>query len=123
MLKHRGELFQNIVRKWCKDHGFTLAYLAKKAGYSRNMVYHHFNDENLDYSIIFKYGKAMKHDFSSNFPEMSTKIFKIETETNSSKETINTEDCLAQIEHWKNKYIALLEHYNSVVVDKLLLNK
>lgn len=123
-LIHRGEILEKIVRKWSDENGMTLKDIAENIGYHRNIVYRHFNDPRLSYSIIYKYGKAIGYDFSVQFPEMNKEIFNIEKDLgkeNLSPETI--EQYKKEIEHWRGKYIALLEHYNTIIVDKLLLNK
>lgn len=123
-LIHRGEILEKIVRKWCDETGKSLKFIADAIGYHRNIVYRHFGDPKLSYSIIFKYGKTIDYDFSIDFPEMSKEIFQIDKIRGNEDITYTSnEACLKEVEHWRNKYIALLEQYNTIIVDKLLLGK
>lgn len=120
VLIHRGEILEKIVRKWCDENGMPLKDVAEKIGYHRNIVYRHFSDPKVSYSIIYKYGKAIGYDFAENFPEMNREIFNIEKRIDIDTKSFNSEQCEKEIEHWRGKYIALLEHYNEVILKKIL---
>lgn len=118
---HRGKILEKVLRKWSSENGAPLTFIAKKAGYDRSTIYRHFKEEQLDFGIIRQYGRIIRHDFSAEFPEFKeNETIGLDPEEPYSGMT--REECYLQVEHWRNKYIALLEQYNSVVVEKLLLN-
>lgn len=119
-LIHRGEILEKVVRKWCDENGMPLKDIAQKIGYHRNIVYRHFTDSKLSYSTIYKYGKAIGYDFAQNFPEMNREIFNIEKRIDTDTKPFDSEQYEKEIEHWRGKYIALLEHYNEVILKKIL---
>src|ERR1700730_508286 len=50
--------------------GLNKRDVAGKAGYSRSSYYKHIDNPKLEFHILTAYGKAIKHDFTEEFPEM-----------------------------------------------------
>lgn len=118
---HRGKILEQVLRKWSSENGAPLTFIAKKAGYDRSTIYRHFKDESLDYGIIRQYGRIIRHDFSKEFPTLKESDT-IGLDPEEPYGGMSKEECYSQVEHWRNKYIKLLEQYNSIVVEKLLMN-
>lgn len=88
---------------------FTNKEAAERAGYKENTFYQHIRQENLDFKIMVRYGKAIKHDFSSEYPDVT------EYQTENSVDLMVKEskpylELLA-------KYTALLETNNKLLVE------
>jgi hypothetical protein len=115
-LKHRGEILKKVIES--RPVKVNLAQLARTIGYDRTTVYLHFAKPDLDYLILLKYGKALKHDFSQEFPEMSDMIAMIE-EPLSDYKVLTVAEALKERDYWKDKYIHLLESYNEIIIKQL----
>jgi hypothetical protein len=111
--KHRGE----ILRAAAEKGGMNITVLARKAGYSRTSYYNHIMEPELSYDILLAYGKAMKHDFSSQLPEINKSLVEEDTEDYTRPTTM--EQALKLADKWKAKYYALLEKYNQMLEEKL----
>lgn len=111
--KHRGEILQAAA----ESSGVNITVLARKAGYSRSSYYNHIMDPDLSFEILQQYGKAMKHDFTADFPEMSKHI--LEEDTEEYTKPVNLEQAIKLAEKWKAKYYALMEKYNQLLEEKL----
>lgn len=70
MLKHRGQIVEKVVRKWCAKNGFTILALSKKLEQAPSTTYRQLEKEELPFHIIKRFGKAMGHDFRVEFPEI-----------------------------------------------------
>lgn len=100
---HKGQLLDVIVR----TSGMTITAVAKAAGYDRTTYYNHIEEAQLPYKIISRYGKALKHDFSGEYPEEKAKASD-STEINSFEEMEKDRN------YWRDKYYALADR----VLDK-----
>jgi hypothetical protein len=110
---HRGEVLQTVVT----ESGLSITALVKRVGYSRSSYYNHIFDPQLDFGILDQYGKVLKHDFSTNFPEMSNQLLQEDTEEYNKPTTI--EQATRMAEKWKGKYYALLEKYHELLEERL----
>ncbi len=63
---HRGEVLKAVVKR----SKIGIAEATKRSGYSRSSYYIHIADPDLPFDILEQYGKAIKYDFSYEFPEM-----------------------------------------------------
>src|SRR6185436_21189543 len=63
---HRGQVLAIAVER----SGMGKEEAAKKAGYSRSAYYKHIENPDLSYYILIDYGKAIRHDFTEEFPDM-----------------------------------------------------
>jgi len=90
--------------------------VAVKAGYSRSAYYKHIDNPELDYHILIAYGKAIRHDFTEEFPEMPRYL--IEEPEEIYGKTLTLEEAIHQRDLWKDKYIELLEKYNKLIENR-----
>lgn len=114
---HRGRILQNIVENVTPK--VSIASLARKIGIDRSTVYLHFRSDQLDYSTILKYGKALKHDFSVEFPEMLQYISTVD-EPITEYQPMTVSEALKERDYWKDKYIALMEKHHELVMTHLV---
>ena len=91
-------------------------------GYERTAAYQHFKKDNLDLGIVLAYGKALKHDFSKEIPELLDYASTID-EPLSDYKPMTLAEVLRERDYWKDKYIQLLEKHNEMVMDQLNQSK
>lgn len=105
-MQHRGEIVEKAVRQ----SGYSLTKLTNRLGKSRRWIYHAFENPMLPIETIFEIGKIIHYDFSHELVELK----KLENKTASPNEkaAISEENTA---EHWKNKYLNLLEKYNHLL--------
>ena len=105
MSEHYGEIVERAVRRG----GNSLTDLAKLMGVNRRSIYNWFLQQRLKPEVILRIGKAIKHDFSMEFPNLfKSDDFKVEPKSLLSPVTGTSEG----INIWMEKYIDLLERYN-----------
>lgn len=110
MTTHYGNIVEYTVRR----KGVNIADLARVLKINRRSLYNWFGDENLKIGYIFKIGMAIRHDFSKEFPSLFTEDQFQElkyaplTGKFQRKEQETDAGCV-----WKERYITLLENYNS----------
>lgn len=82
---------------------------------NRRSIYNWFGHSKLKPEIIFKIGSALRHDFSTEFPELfASEDFR--REFNKPKISISTTiQQNEEISFWKDKYISLLEQYSKAL--------
>lgn len=90
--------------------------VAMMAGYSRSAYYKHIENPNLEYHILMAYGKAIKHDFTIELPEMPKYIF---NDPEDSNRPSSIEEAIRQRDMWKDKYVELLEKYNRLIEERM----
>lgn len=109
-LINRGKILENVIRKSGKP--FTV--IAKEMELNRGTIYRHCEDENLSDSLLLKYGRVLKHDFSIEIPELASLINTMrEPQAIYGKKTY--EELMGDVEFWRSKYIDLLEKYTSMI--------
>lgn len=114
MLTNRGKVLELIA----KSSDISVSALARKMEYNRATVYRHFETEDLDFSILRRYGTALKHDFSIEFPEMIQLSGFVEEPLTAYKASTISE-VLQERDYWKDKYLALLERHNLLIMQQL----
>lgn len=123
MLKHRGEILDAVVRKWCDENAWTIVALSKKLGQHPSTTYRQFEKGDLPFHIIKKFGKAMNHDFRAEFPEMADEdVQTVQVASDQNKpvyQTLTISQAVEQRDSWKEKYYNLLEKYNALLVKSL----
>lgn len=124
MLKHRGKILEEVVRKWCETNGWTIIALSKKMGQNPSTTYRQFEKDDLPFHIIRKFGKSMNHDFRVEFPEMDDdEVYSIKEKSSDQDrggfQPITLTQALAQRDSWKEKYYELLEKHNKLLLEKL----
>lgn len=109
MKPHRGRILAIAV----EATGRNKEEVAEKAGYSRSAYYKHIEIQDLDYSILIAYGKAIQHDFTIELPEMPKYVLQDPIEVYGKPK--NLEEAVNIINMWKDKYVELLEKYNRLI--------
>jgi transcriptional regulator with XRE-family HTH domain len=113
MKAHNGKIVEYTIRK----KGVSITELARLINVNRRSVYNWFNQEELKVEIIYQIGIGLKHDFSREFPELFAK-----DEFHPTKSTKNCSDDDKENKDtkfdafWKERYITLLEDYNSFLI-------
>lgn len=104
-MKHRGEILNKIVTQL----NVNKTKLAERIGYDRTTYYSHIKKADLDFAILWAYGKAIPYDFTKEFPEMRKYIPEDDIEIRS------FEDMKLDRDKWREKYYSLLEKYNTLL--------
>lgn len=107
---HRGEILEAIVKR---SH-LTITEIVKRAGYSRSSYYSHIENLQLPYDILEVYGRILNYDFTDHFPDMIKYV-----SFTTPKEEITLDRAIRERDQWKDKYVNLLEKYNSLVEEKM----
>ena len=110
---NRGQILAAVV----EASGLNKEEAANKAGYSRSAYYKHVENPNLDYHILIAYGRALRHDFTDEFPDMPKYILEEPEEIYGKPKTV--EEAIRIAEQWKNKYLDLLEKYNKMIEERI----
>jgi len=110
---HRGRILAAAV----EATGLNKETVAIKAGYSRSSYYKHIDNVDLDFYILMAYGKAIKHDFTEELPEMPKYL--LEDPEESYTKPVSIEEAIRQRDLWKDKYLELLEKYNRLIEEKI----
>ena len=116
MQTHHGQIIEKVVRR----NGYSISDLARMTNVNRRSVYNWFNQPHLKPEIIYRIGRVLNYDFSVELPELFTpEDFKPETKR-ASFDRINQRPVQEQQNnYWKDKYIELLERYNSLLLSNI----
>ncbi|WP_157263266.1 hypothetical protein [Pedobacter sp. R20-19] len=109
---HRGKLLKSIIHK----SNISIFELSKTLSYSIDAIHHHIEMEMLDFKLLSAYGEVLKYDFSVDFPEMALNTT---TKEITHAEAMNYDELLKDRDHWKLKYIELLEKHNELLIRRL----
>ena len=110
---HRGKILAIAV----KQSRYTKEKAAQRAEYSRSSYYKHIANPDLDFDILMRYGKAISHDFTEEFPEMPKYLLEDPQETYNKPVTV--EELIRERDYWKDKYLDLLEKYNRLIEERM----
>ncbi|WP_297514047.1 hypothetical protein [Flavobacterium sp.] len=102
-MENRGEIIKNAIYQ----SGIPISAIAKQMGKSRRWFYQMFEQKNVSIDTILTIGKIIRYDFSKEIKEMYPLILHEPPEEYPEEETVD---------YWKNKYIRLLEAYNSLLL-------
>jgi len=113
---HHGQIIEKIIRR----NGHSISDVARLTNVNRRSVYNWFNQQQLKPEIIYRIGCVINHDFSAELPQLFTsedfeKGFKKVSFPGSN---YNDPEDLYNKHYWKDKYIELLERYNTLLADK-----
>lgn len=121
MNTHYGEIIERTIRR----NGYSISELARTLNVNRRTIYNWFLQRNLKSDIIYRIGCALRHDFSVEFPNLfAPEDFKQPVQSKrreargpyaALEENAHTQNPV----HWKNKYISLLEEYNSMLLSQV----
>ena len=110
---NRGQVLAAAV----EASGLGKEEAAKRAGYTRSAYYKHIENPNLDDHILIAYGKAIKYDFTEEFPGMPKYMMEEPDDAYGRPKTI--EEAIKMIDLWKHKYVELLEKYNRLIEERM----
>lgn len=111
MNKHYGEIIERAIRR----NGYSISELSRMMKVNRRSIYNWFAQAKFKPEIIFKIGVALRHDFSTEFPELfSSDDFQREFEKKKQHFSAAA-DHIEELSFWKDKYITLLEQYNEAL--------
>lgn len=106
---NKGEIIKEVV----EESGVKKTLLAAEMGISRGTLYNIFNQMDVDNETILKIGEIIHYDFSIKFPKLK-RANKIEDPSVEYTTKIVTQ-LREEVDHWKSKYIALLEEHNKLL--------
>lgn len=112
-MQHRGEIVEKAVR----ESGYSITKLAKLLRKSRRWMYLAFQNRNLPVETVVQIGHFIHHDFSQQIKDVA------QYRMNKSAQVLNERGELLinpadEAEHWKNKYLELLEKYNQLLLER-----
>lgn len=108
-IKHRGEVLRQVVN----ESGLSITEVTRRARYSRSSYYNHAEDPELPLEVLERYGRALKHDFSEEFPQINS--LRLEEEEIEYGRPDTFEKALQELDRYREKYYALLEKYNKLL--------
>ncbi|WP_071885032.1 helix-turn-helix domain-containing protein [Hymenobacter sp. DG25B] len=126
-MPHQGEILQEAI----KNSGISITRIVEELGITRPTIYRKFKDETLDYAFVKRIGDIISHDFSNDFtlPQQASLPFvtsgynvtPVTPVTNRhsvtpSSVSLTDQDYAKQLMVLQNKYIALLEAYNELLL-------
>lgn len=106
-MQHKGEIVERVVRQ----SGLPLTQLAHRMGRSRRWLYNAFDNPNLPIEQIFRIGTIIHYDFSDDILELQRVRLLEDPLLPQYAYIIPNESA----EYWKNKYLNLLEKYNTLL--------
>ena len=110
-MQHKGEIIEKAVR----ESGFSITRLANRMGKSRRWVYQIFESRIVPVDYILSIGKIIHHDFTEEIQELKNYKMSIAKHMTSDQEpSFGIEK--DTVEYWKNKYLAVLEKYNDLLI-------
>ncbi|WP_205944137.1 helix-turn-helix domain-containing protein [Pedobacter sp. HDW13] len=111
----QGEILERLVRK----DRIGISEFSRRLKVSRRTIYNWFQQDRIDSEIIWRIGDLLGRDLSSSFPEHYSKYNSgdILGVTNLDKKDDLGRDTVF---FWMNKYIQLLEKYNTLLAREAL---
>ena len=109
---HRGKLLKSIIDR----SNISIFDLSRTLSYSIDAIHHHIEMETLDFKLLLAYGEVLKYDFSVDFPEMALSLAAKESPHAA---VMSYNELLKDRDHWKLKYIELLEKHNELLIRRL----
>jgi transcriptional regulator with XRE-family HTH domain len=111
MSKHYGQILERAIRR----NGNSISEVARLLNMNRRSVYNWFNQVQLRPEILYKIGHVINYDFSVDLPN----LFTPEDFIKKPRLAVNKEGELMEdttnSNSWQQKYIDLLEKYNSLL--------
>ncbi|EOR93422.1 hypothetical protein ADIARSV_3501 [Arcticibacter svalbardensis MN12-7] len=117
MLIHHGQIIEKVVRR----NGHSISDVARLTNVNRRSVYNWFNQQQLKPEIIYRIGCVINHDFSEELPQLFTpEDFQKGFRKTSFLNSVGEEpDSSTNKDLWKDKYVDLLERYNTLLLLKV----
>ncbi|QIX61533.1 helix-turn-helix domain-containing protein [Hymenobacter lutimineralis] len=126
-MPHQGEILQEAI----KNSGISITRIVDELGITRPTIYRKFKDETLDYAFVKRVGEIISHDFSNDFTvvQQASLPFTVTHNVTNSNITLDKpvthrqavtqsadSDPAKQLLALQQKYIALLEAYNELLL-------
>jgi predicted transcriptional regulator len=102
-MQNRGEIIKQAVNK----SGMSITHLSKSIGKSRKWVYDMFENESVSLDVILQVGEIIHHNFTTEIDD----LYSLQKGTIAT--SLDNENNSNSVEYWKNKYLILLEEYNT----------
>jgi len=102
--KHRGDILRQVVENRKVNRTELAAYLQ----IDRTYLYKLFNTKDLPFHWLRTAGEFIRYDFSKDFPDIDRDLVATDLEA-APPGFISLEVYHREIDHWKTKYIKLLE--------------
>ncbi len=106
---HKGEIIRAAVIK----SGVSVAQIAREMHVSRGTIYNIYARMEVNNDTILKIGSIIHYDFSTKFPKLKKPNKTEEPQEPYSQKVVM--ELKEEVDHWKGKYIALLEDYNKLL--------
>ncbi|MFN5711868.1 MAG: hypothetical protein ACK46S_07575 [Bacteroidota bacterium] len=113
-MKHKGKIVEKAVR----ESGISITKICKKLGKTTRWMYYTFENPDVPLDHIFQIGKVINHDFSGDLTEINT-FFERKMNTPSFSPQVTFFKLEKNADYWKDKYLDLLEKYNTLLTEKL----
>ncbi|NTE03297.1 hypothetical protein G6M26_00535 [Agrobacterium tumefaciens] len=107
-LRH-GEILERIVRR----NRMGISELSRKLNVSRRTIYNWFGQDKLNQEIIWQIGQSIGQNLSISFPDVFVERNTEATGLAETGDKLPTDS--NSVYFWMNKYIHLLEKYNSLL--------
>ncbi len=108
---HMGEILERIVRR----DRMGISELARRLNVSRRTMYNWFETERISVEVIRRIGFVIGHDFSVEFPDEFAKKSDFADGESFIDATSAGEQPATAVYYWMDKYIKLLEKFNTVL--------
>ena len=110
-MQHKGEIIEKAVR----ESGFSITRLAERMSKSRRWVYQIFENQSVPVDYILAIGKIIHHDFTEEIEELKSYKMNLTSQITCDQQR-SFVDVKDEVEYWKNKYMAVLEKYNDLLL-------
>lgn len=114
---HRGKVLHQVA----DAHPSSIKDIVDATGYKYGTFFKHIKTKDLAFSIIAKYGRAMKKDFSIEFPEMADMPFVAMPIANGAE--LSNEQLRISLQELQTKYSNLLEKHNAAIEELFSLRE
>ncbi|NVO31536.1 hypothetical protein [Hymenobacter lapidiphilus] len=126
-MPHQGEILQDAI----KNSGISITRIVDDLGITRPTMYRKFKERELDYTFVKRVGEIIGHDFSNDFtitqqtdlsfnvthaPKNVTNVSESGNVSRSTVTVVASSDSLKDLMQLQQKYIALLEAYNELLL-------
>ncbi|MBT2556903.1 hypothetical protein J7E24_03845 [Hymenobacter sp. ISL-91] len=126
-MPHQGEILQDAI----KNSGISITRIVDDLGITRPTMYRKFKERELDYTFVKRVGEIIGHDFSNDFTiaeqtDISfsvtpsarnvTNVSDSSVPSRTAVTTVAGADSLKDLMLLQQKYIALLEAYNELLL-------
>ncbi|MDP2419829.1 helix-turn-helix transcriptional regulator [Sediminibacterium sp.] len=109
-----------MLKELVEANGISITKLVDRVGVSRSSYYNHIEEPELDFDILFDYGKVLNINFTDYFSDLLV----LETQDPNPKypeelDPQNFEEALTQYKLLHKKYVQLLERHNLLLEQSL----